>query len=244
MVKIAYDAGHGVNTAGKRSPDNEREWRFNDAVARAFGIELALYDGVTARRFDDATGNTDVDLNARTGGANAWGADYFISFHHNALDAKWGTHTGVETFIYTNPSVKSVALASAVHPAVVKGYGLRDRGIKRGNLHIVRETNMAAILIEGGFMDSTIDIIKLRDKAVLENAGKLIARALAEHVGLKAKPLTPTNDYDDHWASSSIKKAISVGVMTGYPNGNFGPNDVVTRGQLATVLDRLGLLGK
>ncbi len=34
-------------------------------------------------------------------------------------------------------------------------------------------------------MDSTIDIKKLRDKVVLDNAGKLIAEALAAHIGLK-----------------------------------------------------------
>ena len=44
---------------------------------------------------------------------------------------------------------------------------------------------MPAILIEGGFMDSTIDIKKLRDDRVLENAGKMIAQSFANFVGLK-----------------------------------------------------------
>lgn len=187
MVKIAYCAGHGINTPGKRTPDDEREWTFNNIVASAFAEELSKYEGATLKRFDDATGKTDVSLNTRTSNANKWGADYYISFHHNANTGKWGNWGGVETFVYTNPQKKSLDLAITVHSSVVKGYGLRDRGIKRGNLHIVRETKMPAILIEGGFMDSTTDIATLRDKEKLQNAGRLIAQALANHLGLKTK---------------------------------------------------------
>ncbi|WP_052126060.1 N-acetylmuramoyl-L-alanine amidase [Ureibacillus massiliensis] len=196
MVKIGYDAGHGINTPGKRTPDDEREWTFNDQVARAFAKELELYDDVTLKRFDDPTGEEDVPLDARTDGANSWGADYYISFHHNALSGNgWGTHTGVETYVYTDPGSESLKLAEAIHPAVVKAYGLSDRGIKRANLHIVRETLMPAILIEGGFMDSSIDIKKLRDRNVLENAGKLIAQALGKFLRLSRNGVVDDLDF-------------------------------------------------
>lgn len=186
MIKVGYCAGHGYNTLGKRTPDDEREWTFNDIVARAFANELAQYEGITSKRFDDPTGKRDVPLQERTDNANRWGAQYYISFHHNALGATWGNHTGVETFVYIgNKNTMSGKLAATIHPALVKAYGLKDRGIKEGNLHIVRETNMPAILIEGGFMDSTIDIMKLRDQNVLENAGRMIAEALATYLKLK-----------------------------------------------------------
>ncbi|QCR32701.1 N-acetylmuramoyl-L-alanine amidase [Lysinibacillus sp. SGAir0095] len=184
MIKVGYDAGHGYHTAGKRTPDGEREWSFNDKVARAFANELALYKGVMTRRYDDPTGQRDVPLRERTDGANNWAANYYISFHHNALGGRWGNHTGVETFVNTNPQPRSVELANAIHPAIVKAYGLSDRGIKRGNLHIVRETAMPAILIEGGFMDSLIDVSKLRNDTVLSNVGKAVAQSFAEFAGL------------------------------------------------------------
>ena len=192
MIKVGYEAGHGIKTPGKQTPAGEKEWSFNSIVAQSFGKELSLYEGVTTKRFDDPTGKYDVPLQERTDGANAWGADYYISFHHNAFTGKWGTHTGVETYIYTSPGEKSIALANVVHPAVVSAYGLRDRGIKRANLHIVRETRMPAILVEGGFMDSSIDIQKLRDSKVLENAGKAVAQAFAQFAGLKKKPVKNT----------------------------------------------------
>lgn len=188
MIKIAYCAGHGYNTPGKRTPDGEREWTFNNKVARAFANELAFYDGVATKRFDDPTGQRDVPLAERTNGANNWGAHYYISFHHNANTSKWGDWTGVETFVYIgNKKTKSGKMAQAIHPAVVKAYGLKDRGIKEANYHILRETKMPAVLIEGGFMDSVVDIKKLRDDKVLENAGREVARALAKFLGLKKR---------------------------------------------------------
>lgn len=188
MIKVGFDAGHGGFgvTPGKRSPDGEYEWDFNNKVAIAFANELALYKGVTSRRFDDPTGKSDVPLKDRTDNANRWGANYYISFHHNANTSNWGNWTGVETYVYLgNKSTTSGRLAEAIHPSVVKAYGLRDRGIKEADFHILRETNMPAILIEGGFMDSTIDIKKLRDNRVLANVGKMVAQSFANFVGLK-----------------------------------------------------------
>lgn len=194
LTKIFIDAGHGINTPGKRTPDNEREWTFNNIVAIAFENRMKEYEGVSLTRTDDRTGKSDIPLATRTNAANKANADIYISFHHNAFQSKWGTHTGVEIY-YSKGSVKGLALAKAVQPALVKAYGLRDRGLKTNNFHITRETKMPAILIEGGFMDSSIDIKKLRDKKVLENAGILIADAVASHLKLKkkavAKPSTP-----------------------------------------------------
>lgn len=54
------------------------------------------------------------------------------------------------------------------------------------------------------------------------------------------KPKGP--DYKGHWAEKSIQKAIDKGVMLGKPDGNWYPNDQLTRAELATVLERLKLI--
>lgn len=190
---VAYDAGHGKHTPGKRAPSGkfeEREWFFNDEVVRAFEAELKKYD-VRLLRTDDPTGEIDVLPGQRTNKANKANADIYISFHHNAFTGKWGNHTGVETYYYRT-STRGKALAQVVHKAVVKAYGLRDRGLKTNNLHITRETRMPAVLIEGGFMDSTIDIKKLRDKKVLQTAGREVAKAVVQYLKLKPKQTTKT----------------------------------------------------
>ena len=49
-------------------------------------------------------------------------------------------------------------------------------------------------------------------------------------------------DYDDvkaeNWYGEAVRWADSAGVVTGYGNGKFGPNDTITREQMATMLWR------
>ena len=52
----------------------------------------------------------------------------------------------------------------------------------------------------------------------------------------------PVDDVSGHWAEKSIRKAINSELMAGYPDGSFKPNNPVTRAELVTVLDRLGLI--
>lgn len=190
MVKIAIDAGHGYNTPGKRTPDGEREWSFNDKVVRAAMAKLSEYENVQILRTDDPTGKVDTPLAARTNQANYFKADIFVSVHHNALGSSWGSHEGAETFVYApmgkNP--KSKKLADFVHPRVVKAMQTKDRGLKQANFAVLRDSNMPAILVEGGFMDSESDIKKMRDDKFLKAQGEAIALGIVEYFGLQDKP--------------------------------------------------------
>ncbi|MER2090934.1 MAG: N-acetylmuramoyl-L-alanine amidase, partial [Sporosarcina sp.] len=187
MVKIALDAGHGINTAGKRTPDGEREWTFNSKVLLACVAKLNNYHNVQILRLDDTTGKTDVPLIARTNKANAWNADVLVSIHHNASTAKWGSWGGVETYTQPGASQASRDIAKIVQPLIVKAMGLRDRGCKESNLHMTRASHMPAILTEGGFMDSTTDIPALRSDEKLKAQGEAIAKGLADYFKLKPK---------------------------------------------------------
>ncbi len=185
MVKIAIDAGHGLHTVGKRTPDGEREWTFNNKVVLALIAKLKEYDNVEVLRVDDATGQVDVPLKKRTDDANAWRADVFVSVHHNAHLGRWGLHSGIETYTLPNSNQESRAIATVIHPLVVKAMGLKDRGLKTLNLHVLRESIMPALLIEGGFMDSKIDIKFLRDDLKLKAQGEAIAEGFVRYFKLK-----------------------------------------------------------
>ncbi|RKP51415.1 hypothetical protein D7Z26_16615 [Cohnella endophytica] len=44
------------------------------------------------------------------------------------------------------------------------------------------------------------------------------------------------NDISGHWAEASIKQAVSAGIVSGYSDGTFNPNRIVTRAEFAVML--------
>lgn len=200
--RVVIDGGHGLYTAGKRTPDGEREWSFNNKVAVALIDALKAFEGVEVLRVDDATGKTDVSLSERTRKANAFNADIYISIHHNANTGKWSAEwTGTETYTFVGKNAEAERLASIIHAHIVRAYGLKDRGLKKADFQVLRDTKMPAILLEGGYMDSTIDIKKMRNDAVLKNVGIEIANGIAEYGKLKRK------------ASAVVKPVVKPAVM-------------------------------
>lgn len=47
------------------------------------------------------------------------------------------------------------------------------------------------------------------------------------------------NDYTGHWGEANIAKALELGIIKGYPNGEFGPDRNITRAEFVTMLDNL-----
>lgn len=239
MVKIALDAGHGLYTAGKRTPDDEREWSFNSKVLLAAAERLNAYDNVQILRLDDPTGKTDVPLRERTNKANAWGADVLISIHHNALAGRWHSGGGVETYTQTTSQKASKEIAAAIHQRTVKAMGLRDRGLKTANFHMTRESKMPSVLSEGGFMDSTVDIVAMRNESKLKAQGVAIAEGLAAHFKLKLKsgkspvkpnPTPPAAKPNEKPAS---KPSTASGSVVDYMNSKKMDSSFKNRAKLA-----------
>lgn len=187
-MRIVIDAGHGYNTAGKRCPDGSmREWEFNSVVASYVADGLAEYDGVETKFTHDPTGKTDVALSVRTKTANAWPADILVSIHANAATGTWGSANGIETFVYSMSATQSVKLAKAVQAQLITKTGRRDRGVKAGNLHMVRESKAPAILVECGFMDNCEEAALLKTDAYRRKCAGAIVAGIATVYGLKRK---------------------------------------------------------
>lgn len=174
MAKICLDYGHGGNDPGAVYK-GRRESEDNLALGKAVAAELRRYGvEVSETRTTDKT----VSLVERSSLANSKGCDYFISFHRNAFKPEQAR--GVETFTYTSPSVKSVQLAEKIQSALV-GAGFVNRGVKKANFHVLRETKSPAVLVEVGFLDNSSDnqlfdskrdeIIKAIVKAILSQMG-------------------------------------------------------------------------
>ncbi|MDF2068015.1 N-acetylmuramoyl-L-alanine amidase [Bacillus sp. Cr_A10] len=221
---MALDAGHGYNTPGKRTPDDEKEWSFNDVVVRYVIAGLKFYVGVEILRLDDPTGKTDTPLGTRTNQANNWKADVLISFHKNASKGEWGNHTGTETYIYPKTS-KSRTLAEAIHPQIVKKLKLKNRGIRESDFHMLRESNMPAILIESGYMDSRIDIVALRDESRLRAIADGTVFGLVNYFGLIKKEVAGVSNTIQ--LTSGQQKAKDTLVKHGLMAANYEIKDSV-----------------
>lgn len=185
-LTVMICAGHGPNTPGKRSPDGMKEFEFNSRVADVMKAELEKYEGVTVYFAHEP--NRDVPLKERTDKANKLGVDVYVSIHANANTGKMGDWGGIDTFIYKTSPKEAKALADVIQRNLISATGLRNRGVKATDFHVLRETHMTAVLIEHGFMDSTTDLPKLKTDAYRKLCGETNAKSLAEFYGLKRKP--------------------------------------------------------
>ena len=191
MFKIAYCAGHYLGTAGKRlprelDPNETREWMLNDRVARYFAEAAGQYGDVQLYRTDDETGKTFVDIPERVAQANAWGADLYLDMHHNAA-GKIFSGGGVEAFSYP-ASAEGRKYRDGIYEAVVAAGGLRgnrSQPLQEKRFDSLTLTNMPAVLMEYGYMDSTADAPVILTEAYARKAGYATMEAIAALQGLK-----------------------------------------------------------
>ena len=247
-MKFVIDAGHGQNTAGKRclkslDPNETREWYLNQRIATEV-VRLLKASGQEARRSDDVTGVTDVSLSERCNIANTWGADAFISIHHDS-GVNGGSGGGATVFTYTTVSDVTKQLSQNIYTAYIEAGGIkgnRSEPIKTANFQVLRGTSMPAILIECGFMDSSVDVpIILSDQFPLK-AARGIAEGIAITFGFTiaedAVDEQPTEKV--HWAQACLDSLVKKGIITDPTQWDDFNSSVstLTVGQLLALIDK------
>lgn len=190
-MQIGLDAGHGRNTAGKRTPDGIHEWELNNAVCNY--IEEYLKEYATIIRTDDTTGNTDVALADRRNKAIN-NCNVLISIHHNALnDDRFSNVTGTETYTHTNYSNKQAKeLSELLANNISSKTGLKNRGAKQLRLAVIATSKIPAILCEGGFMDGEKDSYYIRTEEGQKAYASAVAETLINYYNLKSQGTTQT----------------------------------------------------
>lgn len=201
MFKIAYCAGHYIGTPGKRLPSaldpaETREWVLNDRVARYFAEAAAQYEDVRLYRTDDETGKTFVDIPGRVAQANEWGADLYLDMHHNAA-GKIFSGGGVEAFSHPG-SEKGREYRNAIYKAVVEAGSLRgnrSQPLQEKRFDSLALSNMPAVLIEYGYMDSTVDAPVILTEEYSRKVGYATMEAIAQQRGLQKRKDTDRGGY-------------------------------------------------
>lgn len=212
MFKIVLNAGHGKFTAGKRclkalDSNETREWVLNSKICNKIEQKLKLYSGYEILRLDDITGNSDIPLKTRTNNANSWKANFYLSIHHNA-GINGGTGGGIETYTYIKASKQSYEWQNDLYDSLIKHTGLkgnRSDGTRQKNLHEVRESNMPAVLIECGFMDSATDVPIILTDEFAENVANACVDVIVKRGGLtKKESKAPIYNKILEWQNAAI----------------------------------------
>lgn len=187
--KVYIDLGHGGADSGaiyKARNVFEKNivlevGKTLDSKLKACGLEVKL------SRTNDIT----KSLPQRTTEANNWGADCLVSIHVN--DSSRTDAKGLETYCY---KFKYRKLADCVHSEMIKaGLYTKDRGVKEGNLHMVRESKMAACLVELFFINNEDDVNKLLNKK--DEFATAIAKGICAYLGVKYVDNNPSNPSND-----------------------------------------------
>lgn len=170
---MAIDGGLDPGAVYKGRKEKDDNLKLGLAVAKELRRHGVIVD-------ETRTKDTTLSLNERSNFEKRGNYDYFISFHRNAFKPEQAS--GVETFTYTNQTLKAKSLATRIQKNLV-GVGFVDRGVKSANFHVLRETRAPAILIEVGFIDNTKDN-ELFD-AKFNEIVRAIASAILDEVGVK-----------------------------------------------------------
>lgn len=168
-MKILIDNGHGIDTAGKRSPDGRlREYAYAREIATRLENELKAM-GYDAERI--VPEENDISLKERCNRVNnickKLGKDnvILVSIHCNAAgaDGNWHNARGWSAYVSQNASENSKKLACClIEKAELLGLDIRryspDEPYWTQNLAICRDTNCPAVLTENLFQDNKLDV--------------------------------------------------------------------------------------
>jgi N-acetylmuramoyl-L-alanine amidase len=177
---VCLDPGHGGRDPGNLEGSREEK---KYTLLLAAEVERLLKESgikvISTRQRETQT----VELDDRPKIANQNDADLFVSLHYNAAANK--NVEGTEIYCLTpagtsssNSDVgkspapsypshahnaKSVLLAYEVQKSLVQKVGVEDRGVKRAQFVVLFNPNCAAILIEAGFMTSSVESKRIYD---------------------------------------------------------------------------------
>jgi N-acetylmuramoyl-L-alanine amidase len=194
MFRIALTAGHYLHTAGKRclkslDPNETREWVLNDRIADKVEKLLQDYTGYELIRTDDTSGEKKITVAARTIAANNWGADFYLSLHHNA-GINGGKGGGIVAYAYTNASKESLEWQKDLYKSLIESTGLKGNRadpMPKAGFAELRDTKMPAVLLELGFMDSATDVPVILSEEYANQCAEAIVKVLVERGGLERK---------------------------------------------------------
>jgi N-acetylmuramoyl-L-alanine amidase len=230
MVRIVLDAGHGGHDPGAVA-NGLKEKDLTLAIVKHIGRMLGEYEG--AEVFYTRTDDRYLSLEERAAIANKLKADLLISVHINA-----GGGAGFESYIYNgNVSAKTIAYQNVIHGEIVRAIGnVKDRGKKRANYAVLRETKMPAILTENLFIDNANDAAKLKSEQFLLQVAYGHVIGLEKAFGLKKKTKAQPQPQPQQKVSDGKMYRVQVGAFSDRKNAERLAEELKKKGYPAIIV--------
>lgn len=175
---IVIDAGHGGKDPGASSKSlNEKT-----VVLKVAKLVEGKLNKAGAKVLLTRSNDTFLELEQRTAFAKKHYAETFVSIHVNAAGST--AAKGAEVFYdsSTNPNAKeSRLLASKIQSNLVKNANMYDRGVKDQRFYVIRNNNVAAVLVELGFITNPDDFKKLSSDQYMEIYAEAIYQGLVQY---------------------------------------------------------------
>lgn len=124
---------------------------------------------------------------------------------------------------YTENFSKPVTLTFTFDPA-----SLKDG--QKASVFYFDEANKVWVEVEGGKVDGNHITVEVN------HFTKFAVMAVGTTTVEPAKPDVTFSDIAGHWAEAFIKQAVGRGIISGYPDRTFKPNNTVTRAEFAVML--------
>ncbi len=170
MALVVLDAGHGGENPG--AVYNGRQEK-DDALALTQAVGRILEANGVDVYYTRETDIFETPLQ-KAQEANQTGADYFVSIHRNSSPMP-NQYTGIETLVY-NRYGEAARLAYNINEELEE-VGFENQGVnERTNLAVLRRTQMPAVLVEVGFINTDAD------NALLDDRFDDVARAIADGI--------------------------------------------------------------
>ena len=170
MALVVLDAGHGgANPGAVYNGRQEKDDALNLVLAIGSILENNCFS-VYYTRTDDVYESP--YRKAQEG--NASGADYFVSVHRNSSPYP-NQYSGVETLVY-NRYGRAAELAYNINDQLEQ-VGFANLGVnERPNLIVLNSTQMPAVLVEVGFINTDAD------NELLDSRFDMTAQAIADGI--------------------------------------------------------------
>ncbi|TQR32219.1 N-acetylmuramoyl-L-alanine amidase [Lysinibacillus sphaericus] len=175
---IILDPGHGGKDPGTVVGSNSEK-----AITLKVGtLVKQKLEAAGAKVSITRTGDTYPSLQDRVDFTNANYGEIFVSIHVNsaANTAALGTETyyAVSTGDMFN---EDIDLATFVNNQIVNNLNMKNRGVKKEQYYVIRNTIIPAILVELGFLTNSEDRAKMTDDQYVELFAESIYKGILEY---------------------------------------------------------------